>query len=1060
MNDQMIEGFKLSPQQRRVLALQAGEHDVRRSQCAVRIEGPLDVDALRAAIDRVAQRHEILRTSFPKIAGMAWPLQSVRETATVHHVAPEILGGSIADVVADRFHNLSSVAVDLHHGPMLHAGIARLAGPTHLLTISLPSLCADVLGLSTLVAEIAREYDGVDAEEDPMQYVVASEWLNDILESEEAEAGRSYWRAQSFMADDASLPFERNATSSRRESISIELDATLAAKLARAGEVKNVLFTAWQVLLWKMTGETHMLFGYVSEGRPDEELRNCIGHFERTLPVQSALDANASFASTMAKVETAVVESTEWQECFEWSDVFASRRNCPFGFSHMELPASYGTSVTFRIDHFAVAAEESKLTLASVQRGERVELTFSFDAERVPAAEARRALDRFLVLLASVAADSRAAIGTLEIMSAAEREQVLTGFNRTAVAFEADDRLHRLFEQQAALTPHATAVIFGESLLTYAQLDAKANQLASRLVATGVANGSPVGIYMERSSELVVAIFGILKAGGAYLPLDAEYPQDRLAYMLENAKVAAVVTQPHLVDMLAAMPAESTAPVVVLDPACTSIANEATTAPNVEVDSEQAAYVLYTSGSTGRPKGVVVPHRAICNHMLWMQSEFPMNASDAVLQKTPFSFDASVWEFYAPLLAGGRLVVAQPGGHRDAAYLAETIRNEHVTVLQCVPTQLRMLLDDESFVRCTSLRRVFCGGEALTGDVTTRFHATLQADLVNLYGPTEATIDATSWTCTRGDARTHMPIGRPVANTQVYVVDRALRPVPAGIAGELLIGGTGLALGYLHNEELTAEKFVPNTIGGSSARLYRTGDLVCMTDAGVLEFLGRIDHQIKLRGFRIELGEIEATLVRQDGVKEAVVIAREDTPGDKRLVAYFIARPDATPQTSELKNALRTSLPEYMVPAAIVKVDSFPLLPNGKIDTRSLPMPDYSRAEMADAFVAPRNDIEKGVAAIWSEVLGIEKIGVYDSFFELGGHSLIATQLISRIRVMFDVELPLRKLFESPTVEDLALAVAAARGPISVEVDDLLAELEGLTEDQVRELLGAELVGA
>ncbi|HYC89370.1 MAG TPA: amino acid adenylation domain-containing protein [Thermoanaerobaculia bacterium] len=1030
MNDQTIEGFKLSPQQRRIVALQGDT--VHRSQCAVRIDGPLDVEALQAAIDRVAQRHEILRTAFPKIAGMSWPLQSVRETAGVHH------GG------------------DPDAATGLHAGIARLDAASHLLTVSVPSLCADVLGLSTLVGEIAREYDGVSAEDEPMQYVVASEWLNDILDSEEAEAGRSYWRGKSFMRDDASLPFERHATAFRRESVSVALDAALAAKLASVGEMKNVLFTAWQLLLWKMTGETHMLFGYVSEGRPDEELRNCIGHFERTLPVQSEVDANASFATMMARVAAAVVESTEWQECFEWSDVFASRRNCPFGFSFMELPESYGTSASFRIDRFDVAFEESKLMLSAVQRGDALELTFSCDAERVPAVEVQRTIERFQVLLAGIAADAKTNVGALELMSAAEREQVLVGFNKTAKKFEADDRLHRLFELQAARTPHAAAAVFGETMLTYAQLDAKANQLANRLVANGVGNGSPVGIYMERSLELVVAIFGILKAGGAYLPLDAEYPQDRLAYMLENARVAAVVTQPHLGAMLE----NTAAPVIVLDPACSSIAGEATIAPAIEVDPEQAAYVLYTSGSTGRPKGVVIPHRAICNHMLWMQSEFPMSATDAVLQKTPFSFDASVWEFYAPLLAGGRLVIAQPGGHRDAAYLAEAIRLHHVTVLQCVPTQLRMLLDDPSFVRCTSLRRVFCGGEALTGDVATRFHATMFADLINLYGPTEATIDATSWTCVRGDARTHMPIGRPVANTQVYVVDAALRPVPAGIAGELLIGGSGLALGYLHNEELTGEKFVANTIGDGSARLYRTGDLVRMTDADVLDFLGRIDHQIKLRGFRIELGEIEAVLVRQQGVKEAVVIAREDTPGDKRLVGYFIAGAGAHPSTGDLKAALKATLPDYMIPAALVPLDVFPLLPNGKIDTRSLPVPDYGRAALADTFIAPRTDIEKGVASIWSEVLGVEKIGVYDSFFELGGHSLIATQLISRIRVMFDVELPLRKLFDQPTVEALALAVEAARTPAGVEVDALLAELEGLSEDQVRELLGEETVVA
>ncbi|HEY6138560.1 MAG TPA: amino acid adenylation domain-containing protein [Thermoanaerobaculia bacterium] len=1017
MNNQTIEGFKLSPQQRRICALQNEENGVRRSQCTVRIDGALDVDALHAAVARVGRRHEILRTAFPKIAGMAWPLQSIGDSAEALHVA-----------VAPR-------------------------GGAHVMTISVPALCADTLGLSTLVAEIAREYDGIAAADEPMQYVVASEWLNDILESEEAEAGRAYWRARSFVADDARLPFERHAPSFRRDGVTVDLDPALVARLAHLGPIENVLFAAWQVLLWKTTGETHMLFGYTSEGRPDEELRNCIGHFERTLPLQSEIDAKASFKTTLANVEAAVTEAVAWQECFEWHDVFAARRSCPFGFSYVELPAAYGASAAFRIERVDSLHEESKLMLVSVKRGEQIELTFSYDADRVPAAEVRRAVERFNILLDSVAANANVAVGALEVMSDGEREQVLIGFNRTKVDFQADDRLHRLFEQQAARTPSAPAVVFEGSALTYAQLDARANQLANRLVAAGVRNGSPVGIYMERSFELVVAIFGVLKAGGAYLPLDAEYPQDRLAYMLENARVAAVVTQPHLGEMLA-----TSAPVVVLDAACSSVAGEAATAPAVEVDREQAAYVLYTSGSTGRPKGVVIPHRAICNHMLWMQSAFPIGAHDAVLQKTPFSFDASVWEFYAPLLTGGRLVVAQPGGHRDAAYLTQTIHDENVTVLQCVPTLLRMLLDEPSFSRCTSLRRVFCGGEALTGDVTTRFHAALRADLVNLYGPTEATIDATYWTCTRGDAATHMPIGRPVANTQVYVVDGELRPRPIGVAGELLIGGTGLGLGYLHNDELTREKFVPNTVGGPSPRLYRTGDLVRMTGDGVLEFLGRIDHQIKLRGFRIELGEIEATLVRCGGVKEAVVIAREDTPGDKRLVAYVIAEPGASPAAADLKSALRTTLPDYMVPAAIVKLEAFPLLPNGKIDTRSLPAPDYSRAEKTDAFVAPRNDIEKGVAAIWSEVLGVEKIGVYDNFFELGGHSLIATQLISRIRAQFNVELPLRKLFEAPTVEDLASAVAEARVPSAGEVDELLAELEGLSEEEVRSLLGEEQV--
>src|SRR3989454_202688 len=529
---------------------------------------------------------------------------------------------------------------------------------------------------------------------------------------------------------------------------------------------------------------------------------------------------------------------------------------------------------------------------------------------------------------------------------------------------------------------------------------------------------------MERSPELVVALLGTLKAGAAYLPLDPEYPAERLAFMLADAAPAALLTQANLKDRLPA----SDARVWCLDAEGAALAMEPTDPVESGVQLDNPAYVIYTSGSTGRPKGVISPHRGIGNRLHWMQAEYGLEVGEGVLQKTPFSFDVSVWEFFWPLLAGGRLVLAAPGGHRDADYLVQLIDEAQVSTVHFVPSMLALFLEAEELERLSSLRRILCSGEALPRELAERGRQRLpQAMLANLYGPTEASVDVSALTVEGTGSGPTIPIGRPVSNTQLYILDASRQPLPIGVPGELYLGGVQLARGYLHRPELTAERFVPDHLRNDGGRLYRTGDLARWLPGGTVEYLGRLDHQVKLRGFRIELGEIEAVLGQHPQVREVAVQVREDTPGERRLIAYLVVTdPDAIPTSDALRAYLQQRLPEYMVPAAFMPLGAMPLSPNGKLDRKALPVPDGERPQLAAVFTPPRTGIEGQLVEVWQEVLRLEKIGIHDNFFALGGTSLLAAQLGTRVRVLCDVDLPVRQLFTCPTVAELAAAVERA----------------------------------
>jgi len=573
--------------------------------------------------------------------------------------------------------------------------------------------------------------------------------------------------------------------------------------------------------------------------------------------------------------------------------------------------------------------------------------------------------------------------------------------------------IHQLFEVQVERTPNAIAVIFENQQLTYRALNARANQLAYYLKELGVKPDVLVGLYLERSLDMTVGLLGILKAGGAYVPLDPANPKERLAFMLSDTQLPVLLTQKVLMDGLP----EHHAHTVCLDLDWGAISQKCDENPISQTTSDNLAYVIYTSGSTGKPKGVMIPHRAIYNHTIWMQKQFPLTEVDKVLQKTPFTFDASVWEFFTPLSVGAQLFMAKPGGQQDSAYLVKIIAEQKITILQTVPTLLQMLLDEENIETCHTLKYLFCGGEILSVELKKRVFAKLDVELINLYGPTEACVDTTFFLCQPNDSQKNVSIGKPIDNAQIYILDQNLQPVSDNSTGEMYIGGTGLARGYLNRPELTAEKFIPNPFSDTSeSRLYKTGDLACYLSDDNIEFLGRTDDQVKIRGFRIELSEIEAVLNQHPQVREAVVTAPEIAPGDKRLVAYFID--EKLSNTSALRHFLRDKLPDYMIPAAFKRLDKMPLTSSGKIDRKALPLPTWEGSKSVDGL--PSTPTEINLHKWWSDVFKISQLSIHDNFFELGGHSLLATRIISRVRETFQTDIPISVLFDKPTVVTLA----------------------------------------
>ncbi|MCA1567669.1 MAG: amino acid adenylation domain-containing protein [Acidobacteria bacterium] len=677
-----------------------------------------------------------------------------------------------------------------------------------------------------------------------------------------------------------------------------------------------------------------------------------------------------------------------------------------------------------RIEDASGSNAKFELSLDFQETSDGLEGAWQYDSDLFEAATIEHMAKHFRALLEAAVRRPEMPVSQLPLLTTGEAKRVLVEWNNTEAHFPNDVCLHQLFEAQAAQTPGAVALVFEDAELTYAELNRRANQLAAYLQKLGVGADARVGILMERSPELVVGLLGTLKAGAAYVPLDPSYPAERLAFMLADARVRVLLTERHLKEVVSA---HALAEVVCLDVDGDEIGLEAAEhAPPSGAVADNLAYVIYTSGSTGEPKGAMLAHRGVVNSIWWMQRAHRLTEDDATLLKTPLGFDASVWELFWPLSCGARVVIARPEGQKDTGYLVETIKRHRVTTVYFVPPLLSIFLDEDKLREASSIRQIICGGESLPVETLRRFFRRLpSAELHHSYGPTETSIGSTEWTCTPAFARPNVHIGRPVANTQIYLLDEHLQPVPTGVTGELYIGGEGLARGYLRRPELTAAAFIPHPFGRDArgARLYRTGDLARYLNDGNIEFRGRADNQVKVRGLRVELGEIEAALGAHEGIRESAVVMREDAAGDKRFIAYVVAHADASPTTRELRQHLREKVPEFMLPAAFVFLEVLPLMPSGKINRRALPAPGETTDAATEGYVAPRTPVEEMLTGIWSEVLGVERVGVEDNFFDLGGHSLLATRVVARMRETFEIDFSLSQFFETPVASKLAVLV-------------------------------------
>ncbi len=1030
---------------------------------AVWVDGPLDADALRHSLRALVLRHEVLRTTFRTIDGQ--PFQVVApEPGFELRIEDQPVGGGAEDRERRARRIVSEETrrpYDLERGPMLRARLVAFGERRHLLVLGLHHIATDGWSQGILMRELSALYRAcqADPEAPPLpeleiQYSDFALWQRRRLSGEVLERQLAYWREQLRALPALELPADhpRPAVPSGVGRVEqLRLPGALVGPLTAADEATGTtpfmaFLAAFAGLLSRLSGQRDFAVGSPIANRRRTELEGLIGLFINMLAMRVGVHGDPSYRRLLARVRETSLAAYSYQDLpFEKVvDELAPERHMGrsplfqvlFAVQNMERRSLRFAGAETRPVAGDVATTRFDLELYAWESDEDWRLAFIYNADLFEPPTIRRMARHFRNLVRGAAAAPERRVSELPMLGQAEQLQLLVEWNETRRRYPFVRPLHDLVEEQAARTPDAVAVEIGEAAVTYAELDRRANRLARFLAGLGAGPDVPVGVCLERSVEMVVALLGVLKAGGAYVPLDPDYPAARLAMMLEEARAPIVLTQRRLWAALAKPApasqggAEPGRAIVCLAEAWSEVARQADDSPAVEVAADHLAYVIYTSGSTGRPKGVMSSHGAIVNRLRWMQEAYRLGAGDRVLQKTPYSFDVSVWEFFWPLIIGARLVVARPGGHRDPEYLVRTINRRRISTLHFVPSMLRAFLQARELHTISGLERVICSGEALPPELRDAFVLRVKAELHNLYGPTEAAVDVTACRCDDAARGTPVPIGRPIANTTTHVFDPAMRPVPIGVAGQLLLGGVQLARGYLGRPALTADRFVPDPYG-RGGRLYLTGDLVRRDAEGQLIYLGRLDHQIKLRGFRIELGEIEATLEALPAVEQAVVLLHEEQD-DRRLVAFLLGAGQDMPPETEIRARLTSELPDYMIPAAFVAVAELPLTASGKVDRKVLGgIASEHRAAAGTAEAAgrelPRGPVEEAVAAAFAEVLNRPHVGLHTSFFRLGGHSLLATQLLSRLRSALDTELPLRALFEAPTVADLAARFEAAR---------------------------------
>jgi amino acid adenylation domain-containing protein len=1049
---------------------------------ASRLRGPLNPAALQQAMDTVLARHEALRTRF---VGQE-PAQTIDTPSSVPMQTIDLrhLPEAQREAEARRLLEVEAkLPFDLSRDLMVRTVLVRLDEQDWIFLVLMHHIASDDWSWRVFCSEVAAAYTAITANrpielpEPPIQYGDFAVWQKEWLRGEVLKKETAYWRKQ---LEDAppilELPtdYPRPASQTFRGACEwLEFSPKLSEEinaLSQAGNVTPymILLTAFQALLHRHTGQEDIVLGSPVAGRARASLERVIGLFVNMLVLRTRLDGNPTFFESLHRTQATVLEALAHQEMpFEkLVEELQPERSASYSpliqvmfalqdelSDHLKLPGLVISQ--FQLDP---GTAKFDLTFTIVKSGAEYRCCAEYNTDLFEAATVRRMLGHYERILESIASDPDQMLSDLPLLTVEERQQMLVDWNKTAAEYPPDKCVHELFTKQAALTPKAVAVVFRDESLTYEELNWRANQLAHHLKFLGAGPETLVAISTERSLEMVIALLGTLKAGAAYVPLDPSFPAERLRFMLEDSKASLLLTRTAEQERLGGLPANVRA--VCLDTDWRLISEERDDELPVSMTPENLAYVIYTSGSTGWPKGVQIPHRAVVNFLHSMQREPGLTSADTLLAVTSISFDIAGLEIFLPLVIGARVVLTSTEEIFDAARINALIRNSRATVMQATPSFWQFLVEADWFG--DRRIKVLCGGEALSRELADKL-LERAGEVWNLYGPTETTI----WSalCKVMPGTGAMSIGRPIANTQIYLLDAHLQPVPIGVPGELHIGGDGVARGYLNRPELTQEKFIEDPFGG--ARLYKTGDIARYRPGGAIECLGRNDFQVKLRGHRIDLGEIESVLRRFPNVCEAVVLLCGDERGQKRLVAYLQRSSHPSPDAGMLQQFVKSKLPDYMMPSVFVVLDKFPLTPNGKINRKALPPPQSERPESKHGFTPPRTPTEELLAKIWRELLGQSVIGIDDNFFETGGHSLLAMQLMARVRNEFQAELSLRNIFEAPTIAELAfildrkkndpivpaLTLSRAQNMSAQHAQELLDRLDELSDTEVESLL-------
>ena len=1051
--------FPLSFAQQRVWFLNQLEPDSPFYNIAAvfHLNGCLNPLALEQSLNAIVQRHEVLRTNFKLIDDQ--PMQIIASVRPVALARVDLRAWPRAerDLQAQQCLQAEGKRLfDLEHDLLFRALLLQLADETYQLLLTIHHSICDGWSIGILMQELGELYrafvQGTPSPlpELPIQYADFADWQRKYLQDETLAKLLGYWQAQFKGALPVlTLPTDRPrpANETYRGAVkSQSLPAALIADLDRLSRQENAtLFmtqlAAFLVLLQRYSGQSDLIVGTPIANRNRQGIEKLIGFFVNILPLRVSLEGKPTFRELIQRTRRVALDAYTHQDLpleklIEELQLERDLSHHPLFqvmFVAQNLPIQSLQQADLQVRFWGeLNTGTAKFDLTLLIAG--AEVTIEYNTDLFEPTTIQRLLDHYQTLLETGLAQPDRAIADLPLLSDIERRQLLVEWNDTLVTDFPSGCVHARIAAQVAQTPTAVAVVFEGQELSYSELNERANQLAHYLLVQGVKTEGRVGICVERSPEMIVGMLGILKAGGTYVPLDPAYPQERLAFIVEDAQVSVVLTQHSLLECLP----QTRAQIVCLDTDWEVIGGMPTRTPASNVTPANTAYTIYTSGSTGKPKGVQVLHRAVVNFLESMRQRPGLRASDCLLSVTTFSFDIAALEIFLPLMVGAQVVLVSRATASDGVQLQQMIDHSHATVMQATPATWRLLL--EAGWTGNPQLKILCGGEALPHDLANEL-LRRSASLWNLYGPTETTIWSCLYPVSQGEGT--VPIGRPIANTEIYLLDQAGQPVPIGVPGELHIGGAGLARGYWQRPDLTAEKFTPHPFSQQAgARLYKTGDLACYLPDGCLRFLGRSDHQVKVRGYRIELGEIEAMLTQQASIRQAVVVTYEEPALGTQLVAYVVSASAEAQAIDDLKRALRQQLPDYMIPTTFIVLEALPLTPNGKLDRRALPKPNRQTAS-THTFIAPRTPYEQILAEVWTDVLSSEKIGVLDNFFELGGHSLLATRVISRVRDRFEVELPVRYIFESPTIAELALRVEQT----------LITEIEALNEAEVELLL-------